>query len=72
MSKLNLDFNLVDQARNSAKNIALSMQEFIDQHTTVTVERAVIRLYGVDGVDELDRPLPNIVVDKLKNNGKLS
>jgi beta-lysine 5,6-aminomutase alpha subunit len=71
-SKLNLDFSLVEAARASAKVIALDIQEFIDQHTTVTVERTIVRLFGVDGVDELDRPLPNIVVDKVKNEGKLS
>jgi len=72
MSKLNLDFKVAEEARSSAKNIALNIQEFIEQHTTVTVERTILRLIGVDGVDELDRPLPNIVVEKLKNQGKLS
>ena len=72
MSKLNLDFKLAEEARNSAKNIAINIQEFIEQHTTVTVERTILRLIGVDGVDEIDRPLPNIVVEKLKNQGKLS
>lgn len=70
--KLNLDLNLVDKARNSARNIALSMQEFIDMHTTVTVERAILRLYGIDGVDEFERPLPNVIVEAIKEKGLLS
>ena len=49
-SKLNLNGELVDRARQSAANIAKDTQDFIDQHTTVTVERAVCRLLGIDGV----------------------
>lgn len=71
-SKLNLDFNLVDKARASAGKIAEDMQQFIDQHTTVTVERAVLRLLGVDGVDDLDRPLPNVVQEQLFDAGVLN
>lgn len=71
-SKLNLDQNLINRARNSAKNIADQVQSFVDQHTTVAVERTILRLYGVDGVDEIGTPLPNIVVDNLKKAGGLS
>ena len=67
-SKLNLDFSIVDKARESAKKIALDTQSFIDQHTTTTIERTVCRLFGIDGVDEFDVPLPNIVIDNIKNN----
>ena len=65
-SKLNLDFSIVSKARESAKNVALDTQKFIDQHTTSTIERTVCRLFGIDGVDEFDVPLPNIVVDSIK------
>ena len=69
-SKLNLDFSIVEKARLAAKNIALDTQKFIDQHTTTTIERTVCRLFGIDGVDEFDVPLPNIVVDNIqKGNG---
>lgn len=73
MSKLNLDFSIVEKARKSAQNIVLDTQEFINKHTTVTVERSILRLLGVDGVDEFGVPLPNIVVDSIKNsnNGSL-
>ncbi|KXG76210.1 lysine 5,6-aminomutase subunit alpha [Thermotalea metallivorans] len=71
-SKLNLDQSLIEKARNSAKNIAEDTQKFIDKHTTVTVERAVARLLGIDGVDEIDKPLPNVVVDNIKEGGGLS
>lgn len=71
-SKLNLDQNLIHKARSSAKNIADDVQKFVDQHTTVAVERTILRLYGVDGIDEIGTPLPNIVVDNLKKAGGLS
>lgn len=64
-SKLNLNRNLVDKARESARRIAEDTQNFIDLHTTVTVERAVCRLLGIDGVNALEVPLPNVVVDHL-------
>ena len=70
-SKLNLDPAKVDHARESAHKIAQSMQEFIDRHTTVSTERTVLRLLGVDGVDEFDEPLPNVVVDQLLKAGGL-
>ena len=64
-SKLGLNFDLVEKARTSADNLASDVQGFIDQHTTVTVERAVCRLLGIDGVNEMDVPLPNVVVDHM-------
>ncbi|WP_130805578.1 lysine 5,6-aminomutase subunit alpha [Senegalia massiliensis] len=70
-SKLNLDFNKVESARNAAKNIAEDVQKFIDKHSTVSVERTVARLLGIDGVDEIERPLPNVVVDNVKEGGGL-
>lgn len=71
-AKLNLDKGLIEKARSSARNIAEDMQEFIDKHTTITVERTVARLLGIDGVDEIDKPLPNVIVDNVKEGGGLS
>lgn len=68
MSKVNLDFEIVEKARKSACNIVAEVQEFIDKNTTVSVERTILRLLGVDGVDEFGVPLPNIVVDSIKNS----
>ena len=69
--KLNLDPKVVDSARQHAANIAHDMQEFIERHTTVSTERTIVRLLGVDGVDDVDTPLPNVVVDQLKEAGAL-
>ena len=71
-SKLNLNWGVVEKARESAKNIAYSTQEFIDQHTTVAVERTICRLLGIDGVDEFGVPLPNVVVDNISKGNGLS
>ncbi|WP_053954772.1 lysine 5,6-aminomutase subunit alpha [Inediibacterium massiliense] len=70
-SKLNLDQSVIERARKSAEKIAADTQVFIDKHTTVTVERAVTRLLGIDGVDEIEVPLPNVVVDNIKEGGGL-
>lgn len=70
-SKLNLDFELVKKARAHSKAIALEMQDFIDEHTTVSVERTILRLLGVDGVDDIDRPLPNVIVSEIEKAGGL-
>ncbi len=71
MNKLNLDFDLVAEARQSAKVIADDIQGMIDLHTTVSVERTVLRLLGIDGIDDIERPLPNVIVDIVKEAGGL-
>lgn len=71
-SKLGLDFEKVARARALAKNIASDVQVFVEQYTTVAVERTLCRLMGIDGVDGNDVPLPNVVVDALKSKGVLS
>lgn len=70
-SKLGIDFNEVDRARRLAAEIAMQVQEFVDGYTTVTVERTLCRLLGIDGVDSFEVPLPNVVVDHLQSKGVL-
>jgi len=62
----------VERAREIAKSIALDTQKFIEKHSTISIERTICRLLGIDGVDEFDVPLPNIVVDHVKESGLLS
>lgn len=69
--KLNLDPNKIESARNAARKIAEDVQNFIDMHTTTTTERTVVRLLGIDGVDEIGKPLPNVVVDNILEGGGL-
>ncbi|HBT19671.1 MAG TPA: D-lysine 5,6-aminomutase subunit alpha [Clostridiaceae bacterium] len=66
MSKVRLDLEKVRAARGYARHIAEDTQKFVEAHTTVAVERTVLRLLGVDGVNEEGIPLPNVVVDHLK------
>ncbi len=71
-SKLGLDFKKVDYAKNVSKKIAEDVQRFVENYTTVAVERTLCRLLGIDGVDENSVPLPNVLVDELKEKGVLS
>lgn len=71
-SKLGLDFNRVGYARDMASSIAADVQNFVGSYTTVAVERTLCRLMGIDGVDENQVPLPNLLVDELKDKGVLN
>lgn len=63
MNKLHLNEKLIQEARQSAYHIAKQVQEFIDLRSTVTVERSVCRMLGINDVDEDDIPLANRLVD---------
>jgi len=69
--KLNLNQQQIAQCRHYAKNVAMDMQAFIYRHTTVATERAICRLLGIDGVDEVGVPIPNVVVNHLTDSGLL-
>ena len=71
-SKLGLDFNKVAHAKAVARNIADDVQKFVDQYTTVAVERTLCRLLGIDGVDAKTGPLPNVLVETIKEKGVLN
>ncbi|MGN6379714.1 MAG: lysine 5,6-aminomutase subunit alpha TIM-barrel domain-containing protein [Gaiellales bacterium] len=62
---LDLDRGLVEEAFGLADEIAGPVIELAEAHTTVSIERTVARLFGVDGVDDLGVPLPNVLVDAL-------
>jgi beta-lysine 5,6-aminomutase alpha subunit len=70
--KLRIDSEKIDRARQAARDIADSVDRFIASRTTVAVERTVLRLMGIDGVDAEGVPLPNVVVDHLLAKEKLS
>ncbi len=71
-SKLGLDFKKVEEARKTAGEIADQVQRFVENYTTVSVERTLCRLMGIDGVNKEDIPLPNLFVDALKEKGMLA
>jgi beta-lysine 5,6-aminomutase alpha subunit len=70
-SKLDLDPGVVAACRQAAKQIADQVSEQIAGRTTVSVERSVTRLLGVDGADSLEVPLPNVLVDHVHERGGL-
>lgn len=71
MGVINIDTTLVDKARQISKKIADDVQGFVDQNTTVATERTIARLMGIDGVDEMEVPYPNLLVEHLVENNRL-
>ncbi|HEY5258922.1 MAG TPA: lysine 5,6-aminomutase subunit alpha [Candidatus Baltobacteraceae bacterium] len=61
--ELRIDGTAVARCRELASAVVAPVGVFIGEHSTVSVERAVLRLLGVDGVGSDDIPLPNILVD---------
>jgi len=70
-NKLNLPADRVAYARELAGRITAPVQGFIDGHSSVTVERASLRLAGADGADADGIPVPNLVVDRINAAGAL-
>ncbi len=70
-SKLDLDPGIVEACRVAAKKIADGVGAQISGRTTVSVERSVTRLLGVDGANDLDAPLPNVLVEHVHERGGL-
>lgn len=65
---LSLDVSKIQKARKLADKITDEVQRYINIHTTTAIERATLRLLGVDGADQNGVPVPNIIVDGLKNH----
>ncbi len=70
MHPLPLDSQVVEKCREMARTVALGVQGFIDEHTTVSIERTVLRAYGIDGVNAEGVPLVNSCVDRYREAGK--
>ncbi|HTV73428.1 MAG TPA: lysine 5,6-aminomutase subunit alpha [Candidatus Acidoferrales bacterium] len=63
--ELQIDHSLVAQARARARRIVAPVGTFVAAHSTVSVERAVARLLGINGAGPDGVPLPNILVGSL-------
>ncbi|MEV0716160.1 lysine 5,6-aminomutase subunit alpha [Asanoa sp. NPDC050611] len=63
MAKLDLDPALVSRARELARRAGQPVVDLARSHTTVSVERAVLRLAGVTGADPDGIPWVNRLVD---------
>jgi beta-lysine 5,6-aminomutase alpha subunit len=71
VKKLDLDPALVVEARELAARIARPVEAMIEGHTTAAIERAVLRLLGLDGAVGVGvdaRPFPNLVVDAVRGH----
>ena len=71
MAELRLDRGKIDRARQTASAIADQVGSQLAPLTTVAVERAVLRLAGIQGVDAAGVPLVNILVDHMQDKGVL-
>ncbi|HWR10201.1 MAG TPA: lysine 5,6-aminomutase subunit alpha [Rectinemataceae bacterium] len=65
--KLGLSKEKIAKARDLAKAICAPVLSFIDGHTSVTVERATLRLLGADGANDDGVPVPNLIVDAVRD-----
>ncbi len=68
---LPIDDAAVAECRAHARAIATDVQRFIDRHTTVAIERTVLRAFGVDGADPDGVPLVNACVERHRAAGTL-
>src|SRR5579871_453392 len=64
MHPLPIDQAVVDECRALAGRVADGVHRFIDRHTTCSIERTVLRAYGVDGTDPDGVPLVNTCVER--------
>jgi beta-lysine 5,6-aminomutase alpha subunit len=69
LKKLDLDDARVREARDLAERVCRPVEDLIERHTTVAIERAVLRLLGVDGAigEGVDaRPYANLAVERIR------
>ena len=65
-TRLNLDPAVVREARDLAARAGQPIVEMAKTHTTVSVERAVLRLAGLQGADPDGMPWVNRIVDAVR------
>ena len=66
-TKLGLSLEQINKCRLIANEIVQPVQDYISKHTTDSVERATLRLLGADLVNEDGVPVPNLIVNQLKD-----
>jgi beta-lysine 5,6-aminomutase alpha subunit len=71
MATVPVDEKKVARCRELAASVADDVQRYIDAHTSVGVERTILRAYGVDGIDDQGVPLVNVAVDRYHAAGLL-
>jgi beta-lysine 5,6-aminomutase alpha subunit len=71
MATVPMDVRKVARCRELAGEIADDVQRYIEAHTTVGVERTILRAYGAEGVDDQGAPLVNTAVERYREAGLL-
>jgi beta-lysine 5,6-aminomutase alpha subunit len=71
MATVPMDPKKVARCRAIAGQIADDVQRYIDAHTTVGVERTILRAYGAEGVDDQGVPLVNTAIERYREAGLL-
>ncbi len=67
VSKLGLSKEKILRSRKLAESIVKPVQCYIEKYTTVSVERATLRVLGANNVSSKGIPVPNIIIDDLKH-----
>ncbi|MFN2526886.1 MAG: lysine 5,6-aminomutase subunit alpha TIM-barrel domain-containing protein [Actinomycetota bacterium] len=71
VGRLPIDTDSVAECRALAAEIAWPLTELARTHTTKSIERATLRLLGIDGVQSADGgavPIPNLVIDRVADS----
>ena len=71
MARVPVDERKVAECRLLASEIGGDVQKYIDRHTSVGVERTILRAFGVDGVDDQGAPIVNLAVERYHKAGLL-
>ncbi|MGH3158503.1 MAG: lysine 5,6-aminomutase subunit alpha TIM-barrel domain-containing protein, partial [Streptosporangiaceae bacterium] len=69
--RLGLDRDVVAEARRLAAEVGQPIVDLARTHTTVSVERAVLRLAGLDGADDEGMPWVNRLADVVRGSAGL-
>nr|WP_261178172.1 lysine 5,6-aminomutase subunit alpha [Anaerobacillus sp. CMMVII] len=72
MGEIQLKEEFIIKARHSARNISDQISDFVSKRSTVSIERTLLRLVGIDGVNIDEAPFANILVDQLQEKGVLN
>jgi len=69
MTKLNVNWDQIARCRELADSVMHPISRYVTMHSTVAVERAVLRLLGFDEAITLENgytvPMVNLIVDKM-------
>jgi len=63
---------MVASCRKYAEAIARDVGQQTSRKSTTAVERTIARFLGIDGVDDAGVPLPNVVVEHVRDRGPLA